>query len=304
MEDYSRVELPLAIKVPGTQEWTKDVVIGEMTGFEEDILADMRKAEDGSGGFLVSGPSRVTKILSRITERIGDVSRPGGKDRFDLPDFFHDAWKTAYSNDRAHTLIRARMHSQGAQDVARVTCPSCKREISRFVTDLSTLETRRIPLDVAQRPNHSCTLPVSGDVLSWRFLQGESDEEKIGQIMQFFKAEFISAVLFLRLLKVNGASPQGGVEYVRRMRARDRRYFSSYVDAKEGGTETSVRATCPSCDTEFTHKLEVMRPDFFFPSDSDLTSSPTASSSPKSLDGALAKLLGSPVVGGEDSSAG
>ena len=84
------LSLPHAIQEPDGS-WTKEVEIDEMTGEEEDILTDLTRASGGTGTYQVSGPDRITKILSRCTVRIGNTVRT--KDRFVEPDFFLKAWK-------------------------------------------------------------------------------------------------------------------------------------------------------------------------------------------------------------------
>ena len=93
--------------------WTKRVVIDELIGEDEDIITDRARKSDGSGELLVSGPERITNILSRITVMVGNERRPGAKDRFSMPDYFRPLWEKAFSQDRVFTMIMARKYTQG-----------------------------------------------------------------------------------------------------------------------------------------------------------------------------------------------
>jgi hypothetical protein len=267
--------------------WTKEVEIDEMGGEEEDLLVDQAREQGGSGAFRVSGPRRITSILSRCTVRIGNEKRPEGKDRYDLPDFFEKQWASAFSSDRVFAMVRLRQLSLDNVYTFTKNCPTCKKEIPNIRVDLDGLEVQDIPLDKVQE-SHLTTLPRSRDIVAWHFQRGV-DEDEIDRIMKEHKSDFISAVLYRRIDSVREydpatnshgppTKPEGGLLYTKRMRAADRRFMATEFDAGEGGIDVNIIITCDNaeCRTEFTTKLSVMGGDFFFPS---ATPSPSISTS-------------------------
>ncbi len=276
--------------------WTKDIELDEMTGEEEDILADQTREVGGTGTFRKSGSARITAILSRCTLRIGDETRPKGKDRFDLPDHFNKAWQRAFSSDRIFAMVRLRQASLGEIYSFSRNCPECKREIKNITIDLSRLEVHEIPLEDAQQEERVLTLPKSRDLVTWKFVQG-LDEEEMERIMKEHKEDFISALLYRRIVGVRpfdemsqanleSVKPPGGLLYLKRMKTADRRYLSTTFDAVEGGIDTDITITCDNhqCLTEFTSKLQVMGSDFFFPSATPTPSTSTSALPPKTGD--------------------
>ena len=303
------LELPNAIRVGGT--WTKEVELEEMGGDEEDILTDQARETGGTGVFKVSGPTRITSILSRCTTRIGDVTRPAGKDRYDLPDFFKNEWQLGFSSDRMFGMVRLRQLSLGNIYRFDRNCPHCKKEIKGITLDLSQLAVTNIPLGEASILEHKLRLPRSLDVVVWKCLQG-IDEEEVDRIMKEHPSDFISALLYRRVVGVHawdassGQSlgmerPEGGLLYTKRMKSADRRFMAAEMDKNEGGLDTDIQITCDNaqCRSEFTTKLQVMGSDLFFPSATPSDASLTSAPLPNAGDGALKSLPESPSASAE-----
>ena len=271
--------------------WTKEIEIDEMTGDEEDILTDQAREEGGTGMFKVSGPQRITSILSRCTIRIGDDKRPEGNDRYKLPDYFRTAWDAGFSTDRVFSMVRLRQLSLGEIYRFDQNCPNCKREIKYVVIDLAKLSVTEKKLEDVMELQRKVQLPRSQDVVVWKFLCGK-DEDMVDAIMREHKSDFISVMLFRRIMgvypwdvatqsnsSINPESPvPGGLDYVKRMKSMDRRYMAQQFDASEGGIDTDIVIICDNneCRHEFSTKLQVMGGSFFFPS---ATPSPGSSTS-------------------------
>jgi len=289
--------------------WTKEVEIDEMEGEEEDILTDQAREEGGTGLFKVSGPSRITSILSRCTTRIGEDTRPAGQDRYRLPDYFRTAWDNAFSTDRVFAMVRLRQLSLGPIYRFDQNCPSCKREIKNIVIDLARLSVSEKKLEDVMELQRKMQLPRSKDVLVWRFLQGK-DEDMIDTIMKEHKSDFISVMLYRRILgvypwdeatssnsSINPESPiPGGLSYVKRMKSMDRRFMATSFDSAEGGVDTDITIVCDNseCRHEFSTKLQVMGGSFFFPSATLSPASSTSAALPSAGDGAQKPSLESP----------
>lgn len=245
--------------------WTKEVELDEMTGFEEDILADMRRDPKRKGKLLKSGNARMTAVLARCTVRIGSEKRPADSKRFaHVTDFFEKHWGEAYLADRAFALIRLRQLSLGSNYAFPATCPSCGFEHKKLIVDLSTLVVNEITLEVAQKEHHQITLP-SGTNVAWRFLKGK-DGDLIDDMKKQNPSAFMTAMLFMKLVKVNGESPT--FELLQRWKSSDRNFFLQALDGAEGGIENRVKNTCanPDCGEEFETSIDAGSRSFFFPS--------------------------------------
>ena len=283
------IELPNGIQ-DTKGEWTKTVEIDEMTGQEEDILMDQARDEGGKGTFKKSGPRRVTEILSRCTVAIGDDRRPEGRNRFNAPAYFEKVWKDAFSTDRNFAMVRIRQLTLGPKYTFEKNCPSCRKVIENVTIDLASLDVRSIPLE-AVKGEHELTLPRCKDIVTWRMLTG-AHEDLTESIMDKFQSSLVSALIMMKIKKVSvfvketesydpPSSPPGGLEYLRRLSSADRRFLTHQFDLGEGSIDTEIKITCPNsaCRREFTTRLEVMDPSFFFPSETPSSSSRTSSSS-------------------------
>ena len=278
------LDLPNAIRQSdGT--WTKKVEIAEMEGDDEDILVDQEREQGGTGVLLVSGPERITRILARCTVRIGTEGRPEGRTRYDETDHFEDHWRKAISADRVFTLIRLRQMSLGNVYSTTITCPHCGKEIKNVRTDLDKLKVVSMPIAFVKEGAHDTTLPRSGDTVAWRPLSG-IDEEPVEKITRERKSDYMSAIMYRRIVHVTppgGApgKPEGGLVYVKRMKAMDRRFFGTFIDAHEGGIDTDITVSCDECKRDSTTKLRVMGSDFFFPSEVESIGNSTSVRQPK-----------------------
>lgn len=262
--DTGVFELPNAICTDHGQ-WVREIELAEMTGEEEDILADQTRVV-GKGKLARRADQRMTEILSRCTVRMGDWTRPDGKDRFNAPNFFVKAWENAYTNDRAFSIIKLRQVSLGDTMRIEETCPACNKELKRVVIDLNDLEAHPIEFEVACQTRRKVVLPKSQHVVTWRAFTGK-DEVLLEEIQATRKGDILSAVLQARVVEVNNLPVPNVLEYVQRMSQRDRRFLSQHIDESEGGLDTSVSITCDNCGHEFSRQLNVGHKSFFFPSE-------------------------------------
>lgn len=294
-EECWEIELPNAIQC-ADGSWTKSVVLSEMVGEDEDLLVDTTRAPGGKGTLAKSGPRRVTEILSRCTVAVGLDTRPEGKTRFHLPDFFTKTWEKAFSSDRSFAMIRLRQLSLGSEYTFSESCPKCNKEIKRITLDLKELEVKSFSLEHASLDSRVTDLPKTGHKVEWRFLTGK-DETVLEELARTHKADFLSVVAAQRIVQVDGA-PVNKMDFVRRLPAGDRNCLRESYDESEGGIETSIEIVCDNCEAEFSRKISVMgKTDFFFPSVGKAAptgNSSTRALSPKPGDGPLPSSTDSP----------
>jgi len=271
MSALAELTLPNAIQT-STGKWTKSVSIDEMTGREEDILADRARDATGKGTLLRSMSRRMSEILSRCTIAVGDEKRPDGRDRKSLPDYFTPVWEQAFLADRGFAMIRLRQLSLGNDYIFKTACPSCKKELKRVKVELDRLDVTSVPLEIASMPAHEFTLPKSNKRLTWRFLKG-TDEEYLSDTIRVDRSKYLSMILARRILQVDGSERAPGVAFVEDLPAMDRRLMGQHFDASEGGIDTEIQVVCDGCERQFSQRLDVAGADFFFPSETTLPQS-------------------------------
>lgn len=262
--DTGVFQLPNAIQTDAGQ-WVREIELAEMTGEEEDILSDQTRIS-GKGKLARSADRRMTEILSRCTVRLGDWTRPDGKDRFNAPNFFFKAWENAYTNDRAVAIIRLRQVSLGDKMRVEETCPACEKELKNVTVNLSELQLQSTEFNVATQLQRKSVLPKSKDEVTWRVFTGK-EEPLLEEIRATRKQDLLSAVLCARIVAVAGDTARANLDYVKRLSQMDRRYLLKCIDEGEGGIDTTLQLTCPECGHDFERPLNVGHASFFSPAE-------------------------------------
>lgn len=212
--------------------------IREMTGEEEDIIADGRSP-------IIS---RIDRLMARCLKRIGNVTDAG---RITL------IVRDLAMPDRLRLLIGIRVLSVGPEYHYKAKCQECDSE-NRFTTLLDTLQVK-YPEDRGKR-QHVVTLP-SGLTAKFHLLTGK-DEGKLTASRRDPK-DTLSAAILVRLEELNGKPPD--MAAVKRLGMRDRHALRTAFGRIENCIETSADLTCPSCANEFKAEIDFGQGGFFIP---------------------------------------
>lgn len=223
----------------------RDVVVREMTGEEEEILAARN----------LPVAKKINKILARCTTSIGPFSG-ATVDRM-IPDLTQ--------GDRIYLLLAIRRASLG-NDMPFITkCPACEQE-SKLVVDLSELEIQQmedpsvrfynVELPKSKNPDGS---PV---VVRMKVLTGRG-EEAISKAANRGK-DVISTAIFCRIEEFNGKPCT--MNDLKRLPLSDRNFLREQWEGREGGVDTEVTCDCPFCGYEYNTELDVSQAGFFNPS--------------------------------------
>lgn len=259
------IELPMGIQQSdGT--WTKIVELEEITGKDEDILADNSRAPGGKGVLVNSMSRKMTRVLSRCTLRIGEEVRPSGKTKDNMPGYFEPHWTKAFMNDRAFTFIRLRQLSLGDIYSYTEVCPECEKEIPNLSLDLSGMEVSISPLEAVSALGGVFTLVTSrGSKVVWKALRGE-DEDIFLTLKEDYKDRILSALMLTKVISINDNRPKIGD--LENLKGIERKELRDDFDAKEGGIDVEIVNTCdnPQCKQVFRKYLNPGSIDFFFPS--------------------------------------
>lgn len=215
-----------------------EVVVREITGAEEDILA-ARKVKIGK---------KMNELLGRCLQRVGTIT--------DRSEIMRSVAEMTLG-DRVYLMFLIRRATLGDAYPFEVQCGSCGKK-SDFVVDLSTLEISK-PKDPKKRV-FDVSLP-SGRTARFRVATGK-DEEKLTDAMEGMDS--LSQALLIRLELLDGKPPT--MEALKAMGLRDRAFLRDQFIDQEGGVETDVEAECAKCGNEFRATVDVGQAGFFFPS--------------------------------------
>lgn len=228
------------------------LIVGEMTGYEEDILA-------GKGPVL----PRLNKIVSNCTIRLGEIeSKPA----------IAKAVGQLTAQDRVAALLAIRRASLGDLYQVRVRCPNDECALdSRQNIDLSTVEIRGMA-DPMAREFEDFVGPRRTAV-RWHVMNAD-DERWTSELKRDRREESRVTLSFLaRVDEVDGVTLDRENGYVRAVSAlkslslAERNELRSLFRKREGDVDLDVEFTCPSCRREWKATLDLHQPSFFFPSE-------------------------------------
>jgi hypothetical protein len=231
-------ELPCGYLTPEGQILT-EVVVREMTGGEEDMLASKQ----------VPPAKKFGELIARCVTRIGTVTDKGEIAKMA---------KQLTLGDRVFLLFVIRRVTLGDEYPFREVCPNgeCK-QAQVYTVDLSELTVKKMPEPTKRI--YDVTLP-SGRKARFRVSTGE-DEEKIQKNEK--SPDAMSLGILMRLEMLDGKPPT--LQELKDMGWKDRVALRDEWNKVEGGVDTEVELGCPVCGHEFKRELEVSG-GFFFPS--------------------------------------
>lgn len=216
----------------------KDVVVREITGVEEDMLASSKTPAHKKMGQLIA---RCTVSVGSVTDR-DEISRI-------IPKLL--------VGDRVYLFLLIRRVSLGDEYPFRSKCQACEYEGS-FNIDLSTLEVKpmvnpeiRLTELVTPRGLRVVMTPMDGSKEErLQAVQGDADRATLG--------------IAARVESINGKPATVGE--LKALPLSERNFLRSQYESLEGGVDTSLDITCPKCSAEFKNDLDITQRAFFFPS--------------------------------------
>lgn len=263
------IQLPGAIRLPNNT-FTKDVELHEMGGAEEDILVDARRDPKKKDTLKVPFRERALQILSRCTDRIGDLRRPDGMTPKTAPLFFYETWRKAYLADRNFAWVRLRQESTVDGDFFKfdTQCTHCGNVPKEKASlDLNEQKVNSIPLSAFSDPDYFLiTLPKSGKVITWDFATGE-EEEDIEELLERRADTLRTSSLLLRVRCINGVKATR--EDLADIGRKDLDFLATTMDKRAFGMDMDITIPCtnPDCGKDYTTKVPFHLNSFFFPSE-------------------------------------
>ena len=215
-----------------------EVVVREMTGAEEDMLASKQTPDHKKFGELVR----------RCVTRLGTETDPGK---------LTVAIDSLPLGDRVFLLFAIRRVSLGETFPFISKCPECEKE-SMFRLNLADLDVRKMP-EPTKRVFETTT--PTGKKVAFRPLFGKDDDRL--SMLQDEKAKATMA-LAVRIITINGEP--ASVEQVQNMSIRDRNHLRDTFEESDGGVDTAMDMQCPRCMQEYEQDVGIGQTGFFFPS--------------------------------------
>lgn len=219
-------------------ELHREVIVREMTGVEEDILASRR----------VKDADKMDLLIGNCLQQLGQISEATR---------IRALTQELLIGDRLFLLYAIRRVSLGDEYPFKENCPNCD-EATLYPFDLSALEVVQMP-DPMCREYHE-ELP-SGRKVSWHPMSGRDNKKR----QKHRKADVLTLNLWVRIDDLDGLRPS--MDLIKTLSSRDRDFLRGRFMQVEGGVETTIEVVCPLCDHEFERDVEIGRPGFFFPSE-------------------------------------
>lgn len=231
----------------------RDIVLRELTGVEEELLA-------GRGDALF----RMNKVMANCLQQIGPHENVSGRVQI---------VNELTVIDRYFLFVALRRSSMGDEYTVESECPSCS-EKGRFTVDLGGLGTT----DMADptRRSFSSTTP-SGLDYTFHVMTG-NDEVWLSKAKVKLKGEgMLTLNMLCRVDEIAGNRVERdinkrrdfmkAVAFMGRLGMRDRMSIRKRIQEAEGDLDMSLEFDCASCGHQWSAALDVTDPGFFFPSE-------------------------------------
>jgi hypothetical protein len=219
-------------------ELITEVVVREITGAEEDMLASQK----------IKDYKKMGELIARCTIAVGPVT-----DRDEIARII----PKLLVGDRVYLFLLIRRVTLGDEYPFRSKCPSCEVEGS-FNVDLSSLEVKTMG-DAKKRSLELVT--PRGRKVTMAPMDGVREER-----LSTFKNENDKATLALAARVVTLEDKPATLGDLKALSLSERNFLRDSYQQLEGGVDTTVDIACPHCGAEFKNELDVTQRAFFFPS--------------------------------------
>lgn len=222
-----------------TQEFTlpsgRTVELRELTGNEEEILADERQMRDGTA---------LDRVMRNCIVRLDDNE-----------DVKESDVRKMLSGDRIAALVHIRQITFGDDLDMTLTCPNPKCGHKNAVhASLADAEETRYP---AER-EFTFALPGCGQTVVFGLSTGEHET----RLVKLKDDANLHSMMLMRIVTVDGKPPAR--DTIRDWSSRDLSALRAQMRAVDGGIDTKIEAVCSECGAAITTMAHV-EPSFFFP---------------------------------------
>jgi hypothetical protein len=224
----------------------RDYELAVLTGREEELLAQTRRAETAS---------LVSTVLSRAVLRLGDISP-----------LTENVARHMLVADRQYLLLKLRQSTFGDMVRAELFCPwaECGRRISmQFRIDDVPVEeaAERAPFyTVVLSPQALAGEDAANREVTFRLPNG-ADQEAVSALLAQNEAEALTSLLVRTILRIGPLSPPA-LEHIAALSPRARAEIEAEMERLAPKVELNIETSCPECGRAFLAPFDVQR--FFF----------------------------------------
>jgi hypothetical protein len=226
------------------------VVIGELTGKQQDYLVDRNLVANNIG--------HITKILEDMI-----VSFENDEGLQWKGDTKEAIWQLP-SSDIITLLIKIRENTFGSRFYFDSKCPHCGTEHKDLKIELKDLKVTKYPLKKRlDEKSKTVTLPKSGKTVTLKAMY-LGDMFKALKIGIEEESRLISSSIALAVAKIDD-NEQVTAEDIRALPMLDLKFLQETLEKVklEGDIDTTIENTCKNCKKDFEEELNVYDPDFF-----------------------------------------
>lgn len=229
-------ELPTGVVHNG--EVLREVIFREMSGYEEDIMANRK----------MSVSKKLTNVISNCITKFGSIEER---------DLINKFTEKLLITDRLHMLLQLRIASVGEILEFLSTCPECEKN------DKKMFNLNNISINGAPKADHlfkEIVLPKSGKKIRIKAADSKI-EEQIEKATN--EKHAVSLALFSRVDSINDAAP--AMVDIMSLVTGDRTALRKAIDELEGKIDDEFESTCPHCGATYKGNVPIAGTDFFFP---------------------------------------
>lgn len=215
----------------------REFVLAALTGRDEELLAQMGRTETAS---------LVSTVLSRVVQRIGDVSP-----------VTEDIARQLLVADRQYLLLKLRHYTFGDVVRANLFCPwaDCGRQVSMEfrIDDLPVEEAReRAPFYSIALKSH----PIAEEV-SFRLPNG-SDQEAVAPLLARNEAAALS-LLLTRTIQRIGSVSSPPIEHITALSSAVRAEIEAEMERVAPRIDLNIETACAECGRAFRVPFDLHR---------------------------------------------
>jgi hypothetical protein len=243
----THVKLPLGYQ-DREGNWHRYADIREMTGRDEEALADPRNRNNAA--------KAMTKFLASCVTKIGSISP-----------VTEEIIRDMSIGDRDFLMVKIRQLSFGNKVKIDSTCPNCSAKLGLTV-NLDELEIKN-PIGEDEEPTltHTISLP-KGVEIEGRLYKEAVIRTLTGADLEFVLQDkyrqnpvlMVSATILKNLVSI-GPKRTFTMEDVRNLSSADRRAIGEQAGKKMPALDMEVHITCSVCNHEFSTTMDAK--DFF-----------------------------------------
>ncbi len=242
------VVLPIGLDIEGVRY--REVIIDEMTGYDDEALANKKHRNNGA--------KAMSDLLRRCIQAIPGLV-PQKKKRYSKIDRKYVL--SMYAADRDFLFLSIRALGMEPSFDLPISCPRCGEEHEHeiVIAEMDVLE-----MEPGTEAALQVTLPKGFEsdgkflpVVTWKFPNGNQQE----RIASMPRNKVATATITSCIHEVEGLGRRPDTEMVRRLRTRDRMFLMQCVREYTPGVDLRIECFCSECQHEWVGEVD---PSHFF----------------------------------------